>query len=466
MEEPYIGRKRSWYETIDKENLPPNDSVESGLSSHSPGQPNKHLKCPNQQSAWHSHCNATAPPTKHTTTRYPTKHANQYSYSYLEGLRRQNRADLDDRPPDPRAKFCPQHPWAIEMQRAHQRNLMASRLVAARRSEQQQQQQHRHINHPDRLDGVGDVSAKAAFSDFDQGRVDRTDPASGDFQGALSGRPETRTVDINSMQSREIVLPSASVKSGDGEDRLDIAPPPPPRTRKRKRVVGKPIKFQAPPGPINAGVEDVQLVFSEDSLLTTSYSHFVMSLLKKCYSTRGGGRNGCPLGFPGLVCQFCAGKPGERRFFFSCHEALLNNMAHIPAHFNECQYVPKEVLGQLAQLKTMRSSQKLSLKKGDNQIFISRVWDRLHEIFESSDEESLDNEKVQAANEPQRENEEEEEEEEQSPRNDESDLSLREEELSLGGDLDEAILCDPGLDLASLLGMDHCQLPSFEGLLD
>ena len=359
MAEPYIGRKRSWYETVDKENLPPNDSFVPGLPSHPTIQPKKRgmSECLNQQSAWH------VPPVKpNSATRHPpSRHANQYSYSYLEGLRRQNRADLEDSSPDPRAAFCPQHPWAIEMQRAHQRNLMASRLAAARRSKQQRPQS----NNSDRLVGVSDAC---------HGPVDRTDPASGDFRGVASGWPETRTVDVDSMQSREIVLPTSMPerpRCGEQQDLAPPPPPPPPPPRTRKRVVGKPIKFKAPPGPIYEGVEDVRLVFSEDALLTTSYSHFVMSLLKKCYSTRGGGRNGCPLGFPGLACQFCAGTTSERRFFFSCHEALLNNMAHIPAHFNDCQYVPKEVLGQLAQLKSLRNSQKLSLKKGDNQLFIS-----------------------------------------------------------------------------------------------
>ena len=462
MSEPYIGRKRSWYETIDKENLPPNDSSAPGQSSHSPG-----LVCSSRpRAACLSRCNSAAP---RMTAMYPTKHANQYSYSYLEGLRRQNGADPDDRSPDPRAAFCPEHPWAAEMERAHQRNLTASRIAAARRGKQQ------HINHRAPLHGGGDFCTKAAFSDFAeaerheamcrqrQGRIGRAEPAFGDFQGALSGRPATRTVDVNAMQSREIVLPSlAPEKSRDGVGRQDMAPPPPPR--RRKRVVGKPIKFKAPPGPINDGVEDVQLVFAEDSLLTTSYSHFVMSLLKKCYSTREGGRNGCPMGFPGLACQFCAGKPGERRFFFSCHEALHNNMAHIPAHFDECQYVPKEVLGQLAQLKTLRSSQKSSLKKGDQKLFICRVWDRLHEISESSDEES--HQRVQAASEQERGKE---EEKEQSMQDDDvgSDLSLRDEDsFSLGDDLGESALCDPELELASLLGMDDPHMPSFEDLLD
>ena len=97
-----------------------------------------------------------------------------------------------------------------------------------------------------------------------------------------------------------------------------------------------------------------------------------------------------------------------------------------------------------------------------------RVWDRLHEISESSDEESLDYENVHA--ERGKEEEEEEEEEERSMHNDEShvgsELSIQGEELSLEGDLDETILDDTELELASLFGIDQSQMPSFEGLLD
>jgi len=96
-----------------------------------------------------------------------------------------------------------------------------------------------------------------------------------------------------------------------------------------------------------------------------------------------------------------------------------------------------------------------------------RVWDRLHEISESSDEESLDDENVHAERGKE---EEEEEEEERSMHNDEShvgsELSIQGEELSLEGDLDETILDDTELELASLFGIDQSRMPSFEGLLD
>ena len=82
--------------------------------------------------------------------------------------------------------------------------------------------------------------------------------------------------------------------------------------------------------------------------------------------------------FPGLACGHCAGTENERRFFYTSADHLRNSFSHIPSHMNECSMCPQEVKDRLEEFKSIRSSQKSSLKVGYHKIFIDRVWDRLH----------------------------------------------------------------------------------------
>ena len=57
---------------------------------------------------------------------------------------------------------------------------------------------------------------------------------------------------------------------------------------------------------------------------------------------------------------------------------MRNSFSHIPSHMNECSMCPQEVKDRLEEFKSVRSSQKSSLKVGYHKIFIDRVWQRLH----------------------------------------------------------------------------------------
>jgi len=130
---------------------------------------------------------------------------------------------------------------------------------------------------------------------------------------------------------------------------------------------------------VKTGTEDGLLCFDEDKEYTTDFAYFTVTQLKKCYLTKeGGSRGSCPLGFPGLACGHCAGTENERRFFYTSADHLRNSFSHIPSHMNECSMCPQEVKDRLEEFKSIRSSQKSSLKVGYHKIFIDRVWDRLH----------------------------------------------------------------------------------------
>ncbi|KAL7534172.1 hypothetical protein ACHAXR_005698 [Thalassiosira sp. AJA248-18] len=141
---------------------------------------------------------------------------------------------------------------------------------------------------------------------------------------------------------------------------------------------------------VKPGVEDVPLCFQDDQQFTTEFAYFTMTKLKKCYLTKAGGSRGaCPVGFPGLACGYCAGKPNERRFFYTSADHLRNSFSHIPSHMAECSACPTEVKVRLEELKALRNRQKSLLKPGAHKVFIDRVWERMHgpALSDDSDDE-------------------------------------------------------------------------------
>lgn len=130
---------------------------------------------------------------------------------------------------------------------------------------------------------------------------------------------------------------------------------------------------------VERGVEEHAMCFPDDKQYTTDFAYFTVTMLKKCYLTKSGGSRGaCPVGYPGLACCYCAGKPGERRFFYTSSDHLRNSFSHIPSHMSECPHIPDDVKAHLEQFKTTRNRQKSQLKSGHHKIFIDRVWARLH----------------------------------------------------------------------------------------
>jgi len=117
---------------------------------------------------------------------------------------------------------------------------------------------------------------------------------------------------------------------------------------------------------VNAGVEDIPLCFNDDQQYTTEFAYFIVKQLKKCYLTKAGGSRGaCPVGFPGLACGWCAGKPNERRFFYTSADHLRNSFSHIPSHLSECKACPTAVKERIEELKVFRNSQKSQLRPGE-----------------------------------------------------------------------------------------------------
>ncbi|KAL7550445.1 hypothetical protein ACHAWF_013680 [Thalassiosira exigua] len=144
---------------------------------------------------------------------------------------------------------------------------------------------------------------------------------------------------------------------------------------------------------VKSGVEDILLCIPEDQQFTTEFAYFTVMQLKKCYLTRAGGSRGsCQVGYPGLACGFCAGSLTERRFFYTSADHLRNSFSHIPSHMSECSKVPTEVKIRLEELKKTRNRQKSLLKPGYHKIFIDRVWERLHGLPLTSDEDTDDEE--------------------------------------------------------------------------
>ena len=132
-----------------------------------------------------------------------------------------------------------------------------------------------------------------------------------------------------------------------------------------------------PSGEVNPGVEKTRLAVKSD--LTTEFAYTTVTLLRKCYLTKtGGSRGGQSIGFPGLACSFCAGRPNERRFFYTSADMLRNSFSHIPSHVMTCPYAPNEVRQNLESLKALRNTHKASLGPGSHKRFIAQVWKRMH----------------------------------------------------------------------------------------
>jgi len=145
---------------------------------------------------------------------------------------------------------------------------------------------------------------------------------------------------------------------------------------------------------VKLGIEEESLTFPSDKPLTTDFAHFTALQLKKCYLTKAGGSRGsCPVGYPGLACNHCAGSQNERRFFYTSADHLRNSFSHIPSHLMMCSKCPPEVKAKIEEYKVIRNKQKSLLKVGDHKVFIDRVWERLHGpglgIIEASEPDSF-----------------------------------------------------------------------------
>lgn len=146
-----------------------------------------------------------------------------------------------------------------------------------------------------------------------------------------------------------------------------------------------------PSGDANPGVETTPLVRKGDTSLVTQYAYTTVTLVRKCYLTQtGGSRGGMSLGYPGLACSFCAGKPGQKRFFYTSADNLRNSFAHIPGHIISCPRAPLDVRRNLQALKANRSEENKKLNRRDHKVFLDQVWRRLHSKSKSVLGEDID----------------------------------------------------------------------------
>ena len=146
-----------------------------------------------------------------------------------------------------------------------------------------------------------------------------------------------------------------------------------------------------PSGEVNPGVETTPLVRKGDTSLVTQYAYTTVTLVRKCYLTQtGGSRGGMSLGYPGLACSFCAGKPGQKRFFYTSADNLRNSFAHIPGHIISCPHAPLDVRRKLQALKASRSEENKKLNRRDHKVFLDQLWRRLHSKSKSVLEEDVD----------------------------------------------------------------------------
>ena len=137
--------------------------------------------------------------------------------------------------------------------------------------------------------------------------------------------------------------------------------------------------------PITAPAgEEGNLVEPADRTLSTSFSYFLMSQMRKCHfveADRLGKRKALPAGFPGLSCRHCYGGFGSGRFFPSTLKTLSDtsktlNVLH--NHMMRCRKCPIEVRDSLTKLKSRHDQERARMKFGSQKSFFEEIWGRLH----------------------------------------------------------------------------------------
>jgi hypothetical protein len=124
-----------------------------------------------------------------------------------------------------------------------------------------------------------------------------------------------------------------------------------------------------------------------------SDAHFVaFAQLKPCHleeSDKAGWYKDREVGFPGVCCMHCGGRPSSGRYFPRSGDNFLRSSKHsIIRHITEnCTTCPKEVRQSLLKLQkrdAARSSWKIvdDSVLGAGKLFHERIWIRLYEILQ------------------------------------------------------------------------------------
>ncbi|KAL7566439.1 hypothetical protein ACA910_000919 [Epithemia clementina (nom. ined.)] len=133
-----------------------------------------------------------------------------------------------------------------------------------------------------------------------------------------------------------------------------------------------------------------RLVVHDDRLLLTDYYYYLMKQLRHCRfaesdrRTRGGKRDTIEIGYGGLQCVHCAKLPNARKFFWGSVDRLANSFAEIPTHILKCRGCPKEMQEALLKLKEKHAEQMAKLPRGSQKVYFRRMWRRIHEEADPS----------------------------------------------------------------------------------
>jgi len=136
-------------------------------------------------------------------------------------------------------------------------------------------------------------------------------------------------------------------------------------------------------------VRDSSLVTMEDYGLVLDSQFAAVAQMDRCSLQKEdqiGYNKGRAVGFVGLCCRYCGGRPGFGRFFPNTERNLEKTSARdtMVSHISLfCKQVPDDVRSALLSLKRIESSKdgSATMKKliyGSGKLFHHRVWMRLH----------------------------------------------------------------------------------------
>lgn len=143
-------------------------------------------------------------------------------------------------------------------------------------------------------------------------------------------------------------------------------------------------------------VQNSKLVTIDDHGLISDSQFAAIAQMDQCELTeedRIGYNKNREIGFVGLCCRFCGGRPGFGRYFpntvrnFEKTSARDTIVSHISLFCQEC---PQDVRNALLSLKRIESSRDGSatmkgLIYGSGKLFFRRVWARLHSVGDSDE---------------------------------------------------------------------------------
>jgi len=131
------------------------------------------------------------------------------------------------------------------------------------------------------------------------------------------------------------------------------------------------------------------VVTPDDKVLATDFVYYLMKQMQRCIfkeTDRMGKRNACHIGYPGLACKYCSHKCGSGRFFpsqFKTFSDLSKTIKSMYNHMLKCRSCPESIKQAIITLEKNHEKQKAGMKFGQIKMFLSNVWNQLHECKEA-----------------------------------------------------------------------------------